>query len=122
MEAEHALAAGVRVKKIGEGRLGSRAEVHERQGAKVRREVVGQPAGISVPLDFDAREGCASRLGLDYTGRPAIHVQQVIDEPMPGLELDLPDRNAPTCREINSVLVLYDPTGRRELTVDLAPG
>jgi hypothetical protein len=69
--------------------------VQERQRSEVRREGVGEAVAVPGRLELDARQGRAGLLGLDDPRRPAIEEEDVVGEPVPGLEWELADRDTP---------------------------
>jgi hypothetical protein len=101
---------------------GAGALVVERQGPVVGRQGVGQAGAGLGRLRLDPGEGLAGLLRLDDPGGLAVDVEQVVGEPVPALQRELPQRHAPAGVDAGVAGVLHEPAGALEVDVDLAAG
>ena len=121
MECEDLARARVRIEVIDERRLFPGRDVREGQGLERRFQLGGKPLDVAFRLHLDVPDRHASVLGLAHADRFPVEEEQVIREPVPFLELELPHGNG-RHRDIHVVAVLDGPASVLEEPVDLLPG
>ena len=118
MEAKDRAASWLRIEVIREPCLDAGALVEHRQWQRPVRNVVGQSLGVDAGLEFDAGQRGSTRFGFDDPDRLLAGDQQVVGFPGSWVTRFAQGDSGPG-KEIERLAVLHNPTGQRQLAVDV---
>jgi len=118
VKAENVSAAGIRFEEVGEARLNASGLVAEGQGAARRGQGIRNALAVLLGLNLDTNKGRALLLGLDDSGRLAVHEEQVIGLAIAATEGELADSYAAPGVNVGVGAVLDNPAGLLKQAVD----
>lgn len=121
MKGEDGSGARLGIEAVGEMGLDPVRLVTEGQGVAPSGEPFRQALGVFVRLGFHAGEVAALLVGLDDTRRLAVHVEQVIGEPVAG-QGELSYGRTARGVDVGACTVLHHPAGGAQQLVDGLPG
>lgn len=106
------------IEAVGEASLDAGGLVEEGKRVPGPGEVGRHALGILTGLKLDAGERGPHCLGLDHTGRLAVHIEKVIGKAVAGFERELADRDPSGRMDDGPGGILDDPPGGLESRVD----